>query len=271
MKALIDGDMLVYRCGFAAQSSVWHIFLDGEYWGVFPNKTEAKEELAKGDFRELEVEYVEQVEAEPVENALHSMKLQLSSIINATNAHAYEIYLTGGMQWREEIYPEYKANRDPSHKPVHYEALRNYLQTVWNATVIHHLEADDMLAIRQTEAKEETCICSADKDLRMVPGKHYNFIKDKPFRVTPEEGIKWFYTQLLMGDTVDNIKGIPGIGPRKAEAILKANGGDSEKELYVTVRKEYLAKGLTEDDILLNGRLLWMRRHADDVWELPEV
>ncbi len=60
---------------------------------------------------------------------------------------------------------------------------------------------------------------SIDKDLDMIRGWHYNFIKDKKYFIDDQQAIKHFYTQILTGDRVDNIIGLRGIGPKKAEKI----------------------------------------------------
>ena len=103
----------------------------------------------------------------------------------------------------------------------------------------------------------------------MIPGKHYNMQTGKLFEVTEEEGIKFFYTQLLTGDPVDNIRGVFGIGPRKAEKILK--DAVTEKELFDLVLKEYQKgyKEKAEEALLENGRLLWIRRNEEEMWGFP--
>lgn len=58
----------------------------------------------------------------------------------------------------------------------------------------------------------ETVICSIDKDLLQIPGYHYNFVKQQYQEVSYLQGIKHFYKQMLIGDVADNIKGIKGIG-----------------------------------------------------------
>jgi 5'-3' exonuclease len=82
------------------------------------------------------------------------------------------------------------------------------------------------LANAQTK---DTCIVSIDKDLDQIPGEHYHpgirrqqvFIREPKFyTITPEQGLYFFYYQLLIGDGSDNIKGAPGIGPKKADKIL---------------------------------------------------
>jgi len=122
----------------------------------------------------------------------------------------------------------------------------------FKAEVIEGMEADDALALNQTD---ETVIASIDKDLLMVAGKHYNFVKKEWTTVTPEEGIKWFYMQMLMGDKVDNIIGIRGIGIKKAEKILAES-----KDWDATVESRYedeFGEGWYQR-MVQNTQLLWM-------------
>jgi 5'-3' exonuclease len=76
--------------------------------------------------------------------------------------------------------------------------------------------------------------------------------------------MKFFYTQLLTGDTADNIKGVKGIGPKKADKIL--DGLVAEADLYKAVEEHYE----TLDELIENARLLWLRRFEGQMWEPPE-
>ena len=83
-------------------------------------------------------------------------------------------------------------------------------------------------------------------------------------KVTPDEGIKSFYTQILTGDTADNIVGLQGIGPKKAEKLL--DGADTEDDLWDAVLKAYDGD---VDRVVENARLLWLRRYEGELWEPP--
>jgi len=142
----------------------------------------------------------------------------IENILKATNASDYQIYLTptDGSNFRYEVNSDYKANRK-AEKPPHFLTLREYMLEVHKAEVAFGMEADDLLGINQTK---DTIICTIDKDLRQVPGQHYNFVKDEIFTVNLQEGLLWFYTQMLTGDASDNVSGIRGIGIKKATRLL---------------------------------------------------
>lgn len=181
----------------------------------------------------------------------------VDQILVNTEATEYRLFLTGKDNFRYTIYPEYKAHR-PKEKPHWLEAVREYLKATFNAEVIDGQEADDALGINQTD---DTIICSIDKDLLMIPGQHYNFVKDEFITVTPESGMKHFYTQCLTGDRSDNIKGIEKIGPKKAEKILA--GCVTEKEMFDAVRNAYS----NDEEFIMNARVLWIRRKENEDWK----
>lgn len=216
MKTLIDGDILVYRIGFTTETEDLHI----AYW---------------------------------------RMDTLVDRILQETGAGTYQIYLTethDETAFRRQVYPEYKMNRKQA-RPIHYLDLREYLCSQWNAQVVKIIEADDALGIEQyrlMEEKIDSVIASIDKDLDMIEGHHYNFVKEEWYNVDYYNAIRNFYKQLLTGDTVDNIKGVPGIGPKKAEGILSELY--TEYEMFDTVRDVYG----NDEEMLMNGEVLWILR-----------
>jgi hypothetical protein len=223
MKALIDGDILVYRIGFASEN-------------------------------------------EPESIAMARCSEFIEDLILFNGFGEYQGYLTGKTNFRNEIAvtAPYKGNRK-SAKPKHYQFLRDYMESAWAFTMIEDQEADDAIGIAAYEMEVgEYCICSIDKDLDMLRGDHYNFVKDERYFITEEEGIKNFYKQLLMGDRVDNIIGIKGIGTVKAERLLKEC--KNENEMYLAILEAYDGNA---ERVLENGRLLWIRRQHNQLWTPP--
>lgn len=179
------------------------------------------------------------------------------------NCDDYKAYITGRGNFREVVATTapYKGNRKDFQRPKHYDALRAYLQRL-GAELVEGQEADDAIAIKAQEGPY--WIVSIDKDFDQVPGWHYNFVKKEKYYVTEEEGLRNFYTQILTGDRVDNIIGIKGVGPVKAEKILK--DCTTEREYYDACVKAYdgdIAR-VTE-----NGVLLWLRRYPNQLWQPP--
>ena len=135
----------------------------------------------------------------------------------------------------------------------------------WEAEVSVEQEADDCLAIEATQLNYDCTIVSIDKDMLQVPCWHYNHVKDEMRKMTPYEGIKFFYTQILTGDSADNIVGLRGIGPKKADKILE--GVDEEADLWDAVLKAYDGD---LDRVVENARLLWLRRYEGEIWQPPD-
>jgi len=91
---------------------------------------------------------------------------------------------------------------------------------------------------------------------------HYNFVKKELFYITKEEAVYNFYMQFLVGDNADNIKGVYGVGPKKAAKLLE---GKTELEMYATCVEELGS----EERAIENGILLHLRREDDEIWQPP--
>lgn len=179
----------------------------------------------------------------------------------------YKGFLTGSGNFRYDIAKTqpYKGNRK-AEKPKHYDLLREYLVKAWGCEVIEGQEADDAIGIKayEMEDKESFVIMSIDKDLDMIEGWHYNFIKDNKYYVTEMSALINFYRQILTGDKVDSIPGLKGIGPKKAEKILA--DCKTEQDMYTAVLKAY------DNNLkyfLEQAQLLWIRRKPNQLWMPP--
>lgn len=187
-----------------------------------------------------------------------------------------EIHISGPTNFRSDIATilPYKGNRTGKEKPHHYETLKRYITEIAEHPVVisDNCEADDEVSIRQYSAEPETTvICSPDKDLKMVPGWNYDYKKDTFTFINSMDSRRWFYSQLLMGDSVDNIHGLYNVGI-KSDHIKKLHLMDTEKQMYDHVRKLYRKYyGDYADQFLLEvGRLLWMQEYRGQLWQPPE-
>lgn len=133
----------------------------------------------------------------------------------------------------------YKANR-AEEKPVHFDNLRAYMLTAFDVVVSNGCEADDMIGIELAKAgdKLDVICCTRDKDLRQVPGMHFGWPCGKQPQYGPKRvsalgelelsevntlkgcGRKFFWAQMVTGDTVDNIPGLKRGGPVLAYKTL---------------------------------------------------
>lgn len=192
-------------------------------------------------------------------------------ILHETNAVQYRVFLSGSDNFRYSIYPEYKANRKDVPRPQWLPTVREHLVTDWNTVVTDGIEADDAMGIAQCESDGDTCIASIDKDMLMIPGLHYNFVKQEFKTISPLEGLRNFYTQLILGDKTDNILGYDGkMRPKPPkfleEKIAYLNECMSEQEMFEHVHSFY---ELGDDVMLQMGRCLWIQRKENDEWGFP--
>lgn len=179
----------------------------------------------------------------------------------------YQVFLTGKGNFRYDIAisHEYKGNRKDVEKPQHLEAIRKHMIKAWEAVVSKGEEADDLIGIAATEGGKESIVVSIDKDMLQIPCRHYNPNKKEFTVVSDFDGLKFFYTQILTGDRADNIVGLYGVGPKKAEKILA--DCKTEADMYEECLHQY---GGEEDRVIENARLLWLRREPDQIWEPPK-
>jgi hypothetical protein len=268
----IDGDILLFRCGFAAEK--------GEYILTYVNKHEDEVDEAYTYRKDLDnrignlglrngYSVVFNRRAEPVENALHNVRTVIRKIEEELESDDLRVYLSGTGNFREKVAVtrKYKGNRDKAHRPTHEQAIKDYLIKKYNAIVSEGEEADDVIGYSHYELWEQdpfsSVIVSTDKDLDMIPGLHYNFVNKELYNVDLEYANRRFYRQLLTGDSTDNIVGLPKVGPVKADRIL----GDEHEEpyMYKAVQNAY-----GDDEYLLeNARLIWIRRHKEEMWMPP--
>ena len=222
MRLLIDGDIICYRVGFASQS------------------TDKETGL---------------VEADPLPHALHSTKLYVNQIIEDSGCTEYNIYLTPKTTFRNKVREDYKANRKDKPKPIHIKAIRDYLINTYKAKVVQGIEADDALGLSQNPY---TIIASIDKDLLMCEGKHYNFVKKDFTDVTKEEGTRFFYQQMITGDTSDNILGIRGLGKVKASKLLKDTARKDWDNMIIDLYIKEFGYEEGRNRCVQNSQLLWI-------------
>ena len=239
MIALIDGDILVYECGFSSDANAKK---DGRFEGH-----------------------------EPLEYTLKIVKNKIAEIIDTTKADSYEIYLTGKENFRNAILPEYKANRDPSHKPHWYKEITEYLVHVQKAVVVDGMEADDIMGIRQcNEPDDWTCIASKDKDLDCIPGFHYNWSPSKQdlgvYDMSEVDSLRFFYTQILTGDATDNIPGLKKLTGQIATKKKKEPLQEMEKELDMY---NYVKELYGDTNFIPIAQCLWILRKEGVIWHPP--
>lgn len=262
MRPLIDADILRYEIGFAAETG----------WMAIT-----------GEERPPPFDYVAMM-----------LNIRIGAICRSVDAtEPASLYITEGHTFRYDLAETkpYKGHRKDK-KPWHFRNLTAYLRDVLGATVVTSIEADDAIVIEHVDPSTgDTIICSRDKDLRQAPGWFYSWELGAQPAFGPLEvprngwlelhdtkrslsgcGLAFFYAQLLMGDTTDNIPGCMGVGPVSTHNILKACDRPEEQLDAVVSAYQCIHGSNWEEYLLEQGRLCWITRklHPDGtpvLWE----
>ena len=193
-------------------------------------------------------------------DVLEMFQNELMSIANCMGMFDdFILFFSSPQNFRKKIYPAYKGHRNRK-KPCGYKRLLNWCGDNYTTLMIDNLEADDALGIYATDPIEQGCnhiICSPDKDMRQIPGLLFD-MTNPVIEITKEEGDRWHLIQSMSGDQTDGYAGAPGIGIKRADALLDKHGCT-----WNTVVQTFEERGMTVDDALLNARLARILRYTD--------
>lgn len=180
----------------------------------------------------------------------------------------------------------YQGQRKSGRKPKNWGFLREWMETytgdAFRVKLWATREADDGLALMSSFYGGERVICTKDKDMRMLPGWHLNWDDMSMIHVPVgcfdlvhnelQYGHKWFWLQLLQGDTADNIPGVPGVlsadggmtrcGEVKAEKLLRDAEDNAAAWSVARVLYEDYYGDEWADHITEQALLLWLRNDA---------
>ena len=174
-------------------------------------------------------------------NAVYGFSGFLCNLLEQTGAEHVAVAFDESLSqnYRNEIYPEYKANRDPA--PEELKRQFSWARSVAEAMGLQcfadaRYEADDLIGTLcefWRDRGHPICIVTADKDLAQLVGENdhwWDFSRNQKlnarqltekFGVMPEQMADYL---ALTGDSVDNIPGVPGVGPKSASALLQHFG-----------------------------------------------
>lgn len=252
--ALIDADTLIYEAALGAEKPVdW----GDELWTLHAHLNEAR----------------------------HHFEGLVTDIKEATGANRLILALSDGdtgRRWRNAVMPTYKQNRKRVRRPVVYAPLRQFCHETYETFERPTLEGDDVLGILATHpglVTGEKVVVSIDKDLKTIPGEHYNYGRKESFTVTEEEANYSHLFQTLTGDATDGYPGCPGIGKVTAAKILgnvdivrpdPLSGFDPHASWPLVVRA-YARADLSREVAFMNARVARICRHTDYDFEKKEV
>ena len=245
MTALIDSDSLIYKVGFAIEEKTTWNEVEVELYGEEP-------------ITEITTN---------IDQCYETLDKMIDNIRFAAEADDVLLVFTGSNNFRYDNPLGYKQHRTDLRKPLGYLDMLTYLLAKYPHKVAEGMEADDVVVYLKKTQPNDYCLCAIDKDvLYQTPGLHYNYGKDEYVTISKQKAKLFEYYQCLIGDTSDGYKGCPGIGPKKAKAILKE--ATTELEMWEAVVKAYESKGLTKEDAINTMRLCSMHQYNGEVIEL---
>ena len=172
--------------------------------------------------------------------AIHGVVAMLKQLRKQYGAeHAACVFDAKGDTFRNEWYPEYKAQRSPMPEPLvqQIDPIHEVVRLLgWPVLVVPGIEADDVigtLARRAAQAGHEVVISTGDKDLAQLVDEHVTLINtmsaekldvaavNAKFGVPPERIVDYL---TLMGDAVDNVPGVEKVGPKTAAKWIAEYG-----------------------------------------------
>jgi 5'-3' exonuclease len=152
--------------------------------------------------------------------------------------------------FRKNITPTYKANRTAK-KPEILGALHNLVKFTYDSVWGDGVETDDVVATLWAEevkknGVDNVIIMSLDKDYKQFPCwfYDYNYKNRELIKITEEEALNNFYSQMIIGDTADNIKVCKGYGKAYALKLFK----DSKSEFSLISKTYRLYKQVYGDE-----------------------
>jgi DNA polymerase-1 len=192
---LIDGDMVAYRVAAAEEKPL--------------------------DFGET---FILSADAE---NGRKNLDAMIEHFMEKLEADSVLLAFTADDNYRKVVMPSYKSNREGVRRPMILKAMRDHCVSTYETATRPTLEADDVLGIMATHPGimkgQEKVIVTWDKDLRTIPGLHWNPTNDADtgiVEVSLRGADNAFYAQVLSGDAVDGYPGCPNIGKKRAEQIV---------------------------------------------------
>ena len=216
------------------------------------------------------------------------LRMLLKFIADTSPSWLAVVFDTGKPSFRKELYPDYKANREapPPDFSDQMQLVYQLLKTMGIATwQKENFEADDVIATiaEQLKARDwRSVVLTADKDLLQLVDGHVTVLRpglsetrrcdaaavEEILGVRPDQVVDWL---ALVGDSSDNIPGVPGIGEKSAVELLRQFGSlDALLERAAEITKPRQRQALLDhaERARLARRLATVSRDVPVTWDL---
>lgn len=207
----------------------------------------------------------------------------ITQCIVKTNADHYRVFIENpnNYTFRKILNPSYKSGRKGKPLPRNYNEIKMYIMEAYNPALAVGIETDDYIISTLKHLNEEyplteVVVFANDKDYKTYPmnfmDSYYGRYLEQSI-ITPFEASKNFAIQMLMGDSVDSVPCIDGLGKKKAEQIV--NKCKTNKELlyavWFTYLEHYKSRKIAKREITNNYMLLRLRDDVKYVTEFDKV
>ena len=166
---------------------------------------------------------------------LEEGKLKFDNILHHLTSHfedmgidfEYILFLEGEGNIRKSLVDTYKLNRKDKPEPPLRREIARYATEHYNSFISTNVESDDTLSATwyKYHRKYDLIICSMDKDLKQLPCTFYDTYygrddSERICKISPQEGERNFWRQMLIGDVADGVDGIKGMGKARTNKLI---------------------------------------------------
>jgi 5'-3' exonuclease len=233
------------------------------------------------------------------DEAIKLVRDRIDTLIKELKLDKAVLCITDKVNWRKEILPTYKFNRNKSDKPEGLDYIKEALKEFYEVVLWPTLEADDVMGILATDPnyhpEYRKIIISEDKDMKTIPCWLFNPAKDfEPYEVSEAYANHFHLLQTLAGDVTDGYVGCPSIGMDTAAELFKAQlmfeqyektfksgvrkgetvllwGKVPSPSAWATVVSCYVKAGLSESDAIVQAQVARICRDTEYNFKEKEV
>ena len=189
------------------------------------------------------------------------------SVKDEVQCDKYSLHVSARGNFRRDIkqdFTVYKGKR--KEKPINFKECKDYVLENYKPISKEGYEADDTASVEATKYLNKGqlyILITVDKDWQIIGGLFYSMIHKHVKSISKFDACEFFNTQLLTGDTVDNIPGIKGVGIIKATKLLKGKDLTKQFESIIRLYKKHYPEDYIER-LNVMGKMLYLVKDYKD-------